>query len=87
MDMNTGDKAHIAKLIAAREGRVQAAQKSEKKSVLPENKGGLRYKAAEIPKDYHNMTHEEKVGYYNKNKGSMVSAKVNPKTGKYFNTQ
>ena len=47
---------------------------------------GERYIAAPMPKNYRGMTHEERSEYYKNHKGSVGSTKVNPKTGKYFDT-
>jgi len=60
--------------------------RSAKSQALAKKGGGLRYKPAPMPKNYTSMSHEDRSNYYKKNKGTMVSDEVNPKTGKYYNT-
>lgn len=45
-----------------------------------------RYIPAPMPKNYHSMNHSERVEYYKHHKGATGSTKVNPKTGKYYDT-
>ena len=56
------------------------------KKTLEKHGEGKRYQAAKMPENYHDMSHEDRTKYYETHKGKMVSNKVNPKTGKYFNT-
>lgn len=67
-------------------GKTWHKQQTAKSQALAKKGGGLRYKPAPMPKNYTSMSHEDRSNYYKKNKGTMVSDEVNPKTGKYYNT-
>lgn len=57
---------------------------NSKTKALHKHKEEMRYTPARLPKDVGSQA--EAKEFYKHNKGKMVSAKVNPKTGKYFNT-